>query len=283
MQEHTVRSLTELIDYASKLSACCFRGQADASWSLIPSIYRAVVLSGTIDNPTLSAVSELERDIFREFEEKTRSFRSQHPNVEWSSSWERLCLAQHYGTPTRLLDWTMNLNIAAYFAVIEKRSTDCAVWCLEINKLPKPAYRGVGNRSPVPTKNLPVKSVSCFYEPKKPVASSNEGFFSIIRPPEIDNRITNQSGVFSVYVSFEDTMTIYDHLHYLSDAEKVSGTVVLHKLTIPERNRERVKRDLELVTINPQTVFRDLIGLGIYFSAKRDADYAERILKSSSP
>ena len=33
--------------------------------------------------------------------------------------WEIAALAQHYGIPTRLLDWTANIKTALYFAIVD--------------------------------------------------------------------------------------------------------------------------------------------------------------------
>src|ERR1700761_518546 len=93
-----------------------FRGQGDATWGLVPSIYRGM------DSLDLTGweneICDRERDIFREFTDRSRRFR------EGGSPWEVLVTAQHYGTPTRLLDWTNNAQAALYFACASTPSSD---------------------------------------------------------------------------------------------------------------------------------------------------------------
>jgi len=81
-----------------------FRGVADAvNHNLVPKIGRDLELYDP----------DVEKVIFANFKRRAR----QHVDTRDMSEWDLLGLAQHHGLPTRLLDWTTNPLVAAYFAV----------------------------------------------------------------------------------------------------------------------------------------------------------------------
>jgi len=95
-----------------------FRGQDDFSWKLTPSIYR-------------DGLYEFEREILRDFKLSShiiikKDFLGVDNEIEW------IFLMQHYGLPTRLLDWTESSLIALYFSVRNYKNTqDSVVWILD--------------------------------------------------------------------------------------------------------------------------------------------------------
>ncbi len=62
-----------------------------------------------------------------------------------------LCVMQHYGTPTRLLDWTENALIALYFTVADARDSDGELWAMLPWALNKKADAGWG--TPIPSRS----------------------------------------------------------------------------------------------------------------------------------
>ena len=77
-----------------------YRGLKDPSYKLLPKIFR--------DPET----AKRESYIAVEFRRRARTYL---PGLTSPFDW--LCAMQHYGVPTRLLDWSESLSVALYFTV----------------------------------------------------------------------------------------------------------------------------------------------------------------------
>jgi len=102
-----------------------FRGHSRKNYELIPSVGRK------IENSDLFAYNkEDEEQMFLEFKRNYSLYAQEKP----SSDIDILFLAQHFGVPTRLLDWTYNPLIALYFACQDKEEYGGHVYTLVLPK-----------------------------------------------------------------------------------------------------------------------------------------------------
>lgn len=95
-----------------------YRGQPSVDFKLLPSIGRNVIEGQE------NAMLQYEHEIFEDFKRKYSMFTDVHPRNDM----EFMFLAQHYGLPTRLLDWTFNPLIALYFACCSHSEIDGVVF-----------------------------------------------------------------------------------------------------------------------------------------------------------
>lgn len=92
-------------------SEAWFRGHTRADFKLLPSLFRAFEQPNAEKN--WQTVFYKESDLFWEFAARAREL---HGVLE--DDWDILFAMQHYGTPTRLLDWTESFAVALYFATL---------------------------------------------------------------------------------------------------------------------------------------------------------------------
>lgn len=158
--------IQELADSYSSQTSVYFRGQ-QKNWPLLPSIAR---------EQTKSSLRESERYMFLKFKEqacKIMGKKSPNNDMNW------LAVAQHYGLPTRLIDWSQDPFVAFWFAVR------------------KPA---INNKEPGVFWVLTPDSVDIIddLDMRRPF----HGFRTKVFVPNneiIDERITKQKGAFTVH------------------------------------------------------------------------------------
>lgn len=105
-----IKCLADVLDFTNSLEGdYWFRGHSKQNYKLLPSVLR----------PTPDGKYYDESKLLSEFVRRHPEAKDKHTNIL-----EILTYAQHYGLPTRMLDWTENLLIALYFVCEDKKNID---------------------------------------------------------------------------------------------------------------------------------------------------------------
>lgn len=208
-------------NYNGNVEDFVFRGQT-GDLPLIPKIGRLKPLGNLLT---------IERLLLQEFKRTNPLLIEAHRPYD---DWDYLTLGQHFGLPTRLLDWSHNALTALWFATNENHLYNrpagySIVWVL----MPE----------------------SDDYEFK---VEGHHPFLieetRIFRPRIIKQRINNQSGVFSIQPSNE-----IENKCELDKTDNFSKKLL--KLKIPVTSAKEIKDDLNTLGINAFTIFPELEGL----------------------
>jgi hypothetical protein len=117
-EESRIKSFDQLheaiMSYGRKIFV--YRGVRDTSYELIPKIGRLTFIN-KID------LEREEKIIITRFKQHGLPYLT----IPCNNMWDWLAVAQHHGLPTRLLDWTFNPLVAAYFAVEKEHDGDSVI------------------------------------------------------------------------------------------------------------------------------------------------------------
>jgi hypothetical protein len=194
-----------------------FRGQSDSEWNLLPKAGRK--------EHKLPGNRDLGR--FKDWEDQAIAY-----NELPKSRLERLAIAQHHGLATRMLDWTKNPLVAAYFAVIDEPKKDGAIYILE-------------RLEDFVNIDTPFDTIENF-----------EGVICYI-PRAVSSRVINQKGMFTIHCPADKNIEIKESMI----SHKESN---LSKVIIPSSLKLEVESMLDDYGVNAFTLFPDLDGLSKY-------------------
>ena len=166
-------------------------------------------------------------------------------------------LQQHYGIPTRLLDWSNNALAALFFAVSALPDKDGGIFFMDSHRLAetqKAKHQGIAT-SRNPDFKLAMERICEWTE--KPFPAD----MMAIRPAHADPRIVLQRSCFTFHVPGHEELT----------KAKENESLRLYKL--PARAKDRIRIELLALGIDDLSIFGDMESLA------RRLRRAYRILK----
>lgn len=236
MIEKTISSIDELLQFVMELNKkhglrLWYRGVADSTWPLLPSIQRNEHRIQT------------ERYITNDFYIKAKQVLENAPEKKNYSAW--MSIMQHYGLPTRLLDWSQSPLVSVFFAVEKYKDfpqTDAGVWVLAPGRLNE--IEGFGNCIfPVDADTIQNMLLPAFKE-RGHVEELNDKIIAC-HSTEKNMRMYSQQANF----------TIHNSLRKLED---ICDENTLYKIIIPAGRRNYFLYSLEIFGITESFIYPDL-------------------------
>jgi hypothetical protein len=259
LREETVANLSAFTTLIEQLSANFaqqrwYRGCGKQSHRLKPTLYR---------HPTINDADQLirkEREMLSQFRQRSIPFR----DVRVETEFETLFVMQHYGVPTRLLDWTQSPYVALFFALADAHRDqiagthpeDAAVWVLD----PQAWNRVALNYLTSPDRVFSLGDTELSgYDPALVGHERPGAMFGSHNSP----RIVAQRGVFTVFGKSTEPLEQV----YISSVQDQHGADIyfpqdtLVKIVVPEAAVGNFLRAILSIGITDSVVFPDLGGI----------------------
>lgn len=251
MNEIRVESMEELIEKINTLpNHFLYRGQADSGWKLQSSLERILGCGWTA-----AKAQRLEEFSLKQFCSKFHLY--DRENVQPNSKLAWLSIMQHYGIPTRLLDFTESPYVALYFAMeaynpLNQR--DLALYAISYSEILEESIKYIKSKK------------SDFHETRATVFDKQDDIFEnvvdysaydiawITEPQILNARLDRQAGSF--LLSGNRGLRIEDVL-----ALSLYENCTIQKIIIPHALHTGIFALLRKMNITSKSLYGDLDGL----------------------
>jgi len=274
------------------MSHFVFRGQANTNWDLSTLLERFIKKF----DPTIKNHFFFEKWMLDDFKKKihlhTLNFKLPDNNFDW------LSVMQHFGAPTRLLDFTYSFYVACYFALVDS-NTDSSVWAINRynlgkqikNKFELPYTQGYVLKDEINRHHIELanKHIALNFQTKSAVISldseiiterllKQQGLF-LMPTNEKESFMKNLGSIFNISnleevksISIEEINQIIsskpcinetniesiDKLQEILNAEDPVGII---KFEIPKNSRNNILEQLKQMNITSEILFPGIDGL----------------------
>lgn len=274
------------------MSNFVFRGQGNADWGLKTSLARMV--EGHHPNYIDKIMpATYEQRMVDEFQWKYPSYEKNHiPEKDEAIEW--LSLMQHYGAPTRMLDFSYSMYVALFMAIDGSFFPKSAIWALNKHVLGSKVFakfRAEFNTNVAAgedLENYTYKEATDAINQRYVIRKEKVDHYLYLTRPHLSNeRINRQQGLFvipsSIEVGFDEILKDYydgafvgemkfdDVVRLSIDHSYGQQTLSVLKIVIPKRLKYGISNVLRQMNITSETMYPGLDGLARSMSCLRDA------------
>jgi hypothetical protein len=238
-------------DIAKDGSIAWFRGQRNSSWPLQSSLHRRIQLLVSETGTTFTAAEtrSLLRDEYKNLFHQFQTDAWSLLDVRERSEWGMVFSMQHYGIPTRLLDWTESFLCAIYFAHLTRiPGEEAAIFVLDPQKLNLSSI-GIDGLIHFNAATEPARVNLDHWHPK--FLPPKQDLLTIAVAPVYTNpRMLSQRSGFTVSGD-----------SFIPLEQQFAGTGAIEKVILPVDSFNDIEKYLELAGVNAFNFYPDLEGL----------------------
>ena len=270
------------------MSNFVFRGQGNTEWPLSTSLARMV--SNHHPNYADSIIpASYEEQMMNEFKWKYPSYEKiRIPGADEAIEW--LSLMQHYGSPTRMLDFSQSMYVALFMAIDGSFFPSSAIWAINRHVLNERIIQKYNNLNNCKTAGYDAIDDFIYQEATLAINSryrQQDLCLYMARPHLANERINRQQGLFiipsSIEVGFAEILNDYfdnkssyrmkfgDLARLTTQNSYGQQTVSVLKIEIPKVLKFEISNLLRQMNITSETMYPGLDGLARSMSCLRDS------------